>query len=144
MAAFGTAPDTVLETIPTRLVERALPVPARKEDDDGATYWREERVQRGDTIGSLLARAGVNDHEAMQFLRTDAAARPLYQLRPGRPVQVAVDQDGDLVALRFITSAGDRLVVERIDDAFRTSRMAPGEDVRTTLRSPPDPGRIGK
>ncbi len=135
VAAFGTAPDTVLETVPTRLVERSLPVPALKEDDDGATYWREERVQRGDTIGSLLARAGVNDPEAMQYLRTDAAARPLYQLRPGRPVQVAIDQDGDLVALRFITNAGDRLVVERIDDAFRTSRVAPGEDVRTVLRS---------
>ena len=135
VAAFGTAPDTVLETVPTHIVERTLPVPVLKEDDESGTYWREERVQRGDTIGSLLARAGVNDAEAMQYLRTDPAARPLYQLRPGRPVQVAVDEDGDLVALRFLTNAGDRLVVERLDNGFRASRSVPAEEVRTTLRS---------
>lgn len=135
VAAFGTAPDTVLETVPTRLVERALPVPALKGDDESGTYWREERVQRGDTIGSLLARAGVNDADAMQYLRTDPAARPLYQLRPGRPVQVAVDDEGDLVALRFLTNAGDRLVIERLDNGYRASRSVPPEEVRTTLRS---------
>jgi hypothetical protein len=36
-------------------------------------YWREERVQRGDTIGSLLARAAVDDSEAIEFLRTEPA-----------------------------------------------------------------------
>ena len=135
VAAFGTAPDTVLDTVPTRVVERVLPRPAIPDDDDRATYWREERIQRGDTLGSLLARAGVNDAEAMQFLRTDAAARPLYQLKPGRAVQVAVDGDGDLVALRFLTNAGDRLVIERQDNGFTSERSAPREEIRTTLRS---------
>jgi len=70
VAAFGTAPDTVLDTVQTRIVERVLPLPAIKDDEAATTYWREERVQRGDTLGSLLARAGVNDAEAMQYLRT--------------------------------------------------------------------------
>ena len=51
-------------------------------------------MRRGDTIGSLLARAGVDDPAAMAFLRTDPAARPLYQLRPGRPLRVATDAAG--------------------------------------------------
>ena len=135
VAAFGTAPDTVLETIPTHLVERVLPQPAVVPSDEGATYWREERVQRGDTIGSLLARCGVDDAQALQFLRTARDARPIYQLKPGRPVQVAIDEEGDLVAIRFLTSAGDRLTVERADDGFRASRSAPSEEVRTTLRA---------
>ena len=135
VAAFGTAPDTVLDTVPTRMIERVLPRPVVMDDDEASTYWREERVQRGDTLGSLLARAGVNDAEAMQYLRTDPAARPLYQLKPGRPVQVAIDDDGDLVALRFLTNSGERLVVERIDNGFRTERSVPTEEIRTTLRS---------
>jgi murein DD-endopeptidase MepM/ murein hydrolase activator NlpD len=135
VAAFGTAPDTVLETVATRVVERVLPLPAVKDQDEGSTYWREERVQRGDTIGSLLARAGVNDAGAMQYLRTDAAAKPLYQLKPGRAVQVAVDEEGDLVALRFLTNAGERLVIERQDNGFRSARSVPAEEIRTTLRS---------
>jgi len=135
VAAFGTAPDTVLETVPTRIVERILPLPPIKEDADAVTYWREERIQRGDTIGSLLSRAGVNDGPAMQYLRADPDARPLYQLRPGRAVQVAVDEEGQLVALRFITNAGDRLVIERADGGFRAARSVPVEEIRTTLRS---------
>jgi hypothetical protein len=77
-AAFGLAPDTTLETVPIRVVERALPLPEFAAAPDAiATFWREERVRRGDTIGSLLARAGVDDPDAMQFLRVDPAARPL-------------------------------------------------------------------
>lgn len=135
VAAFGTAPDTVLETVPTRMVERALPLPPIKEDVDAVTYWREERIQRGDTIGSLLSRAGVNDGPAMQYLRADPEAKPLYQLRPGRAVQVAVDEEGQLVALRFITNTGDRLVIERSNAGFRAARSVPVEEIRTTLRS---------
>ena len=135
VAAFGTAPDTVLETVPTRIVERILPLPPIKEDADAVTYWREERIQRGDTIGSLLSRAGVNDAPAMQYLRADPDAKPLYQLRPGRAVQVAVDEEGQLVALRFITNAGDRLIIERTDGGFRAARSVPVEEIRTTLRS---------
>ena len=136
MAAFGLAPGTALETVPTHTIERALPRPALADaGDDHATYWREERVQRGDTIGSLLARAGVDDPAAMQFLRTDPGARPLYQLRPGRPVRVAVDDEGDLVAMKLLTGAGDMLTIERADGEFRTQRSAVTEEVRTTLRS---------
>jgi len=135
VAAFGTAPDTVLETVPTRLVQRELPLPSIARGDEHEIYWREERVQRGDTIGSLLARSGVNDATATQYLRTNPAAKPLYQLKPGRPVHVAVDEDGDLVALRFVTNTGDRLTVVRNADGFRAERSIPPEEVRTTLRS---------
>lgn len=136
VAAFGIAPDTVVETVPTRTIVRALPVPALAEPDAAdAVYWREERVQRGDTIGALLARAGVEDAQAMQYLRTDPSARPLYQLRPGRPVHVATDEEGDLVALKFQANTGDFLMVERSGDTFRTSTAPVSEEVRTVLRS---------
>ena len=62
-------------------------------------YWREERMQRGDTIGSVLARARVVDPDAMEFLRTDPSARALYQLRPGARCRVATDDDGRLLAI---------------------------------------------
>ena len=92
VAAFGITPDTTLETVPTVDVVRTLPLPALvAAATPAAPYWLEERVQPGDTIGSLLARAGVEDPAAMAFLRTDPQARPLYQLRPGRPLQIATD-----------------------------------------------------
>ena len=136
VAAFGLAPDTTLETVPTRTVVRALPVPAFDVADDAAgLYWREERVQRGDTIGALLARAGVYDAEAMHFLRSDATARPLYQLRPGRPVQVATGDNGALIALKFRTQSGHLLAIERRDGQLAATQTVAVEEIRTTLRS---------
>lgn len=136
VAAFGLAPDTTLPAVATRTIERALPLPDLTAG--GAAdhvYWREERVQRGDTIGSLLARAGVDDPDAMRFLRTSADARPLYQLRPGRPVRVAVDGNGALVALRFRTGSDDAFAVERAGEGFRATTSVVAADVRTVLRS---------
>jgi len=135
VAAFGIAPDTVLETVPTRTVERVLPAPQVAEPATDAVYWREERVQRGDTIGALLARAGVEDPAAMSYLRSAPEARPIYQLRPGRAVHVAVDDAGDLVALRFLTGNNEQLAVSRTDGGFRADRNVPAAEVRTTLRS---------
>jgi murein DD-endopeptidase MepM/ murein hydrolase activator NlpD len=134
VAAFGIAPDTSLDTMPVRTIVRALPVPPLgPSTDDGAPFWREERVQRGDTIGSLLARAGVDDAAAMAFLRTDLRARALYQLKPGRPVRVAIDQRGHLEALRFVTATGDVLAIQRANEAFFASYEPSREAVRLTL-----------
>lgn len=137
VAAFGIAPDTTLDLRPGRVVERPLPLPDDAEPVAPATgpYWREERVRRGDTIGSLLARAGVDDPAAMVFLRTNPSARPLYQLKPGRPMQVATDAAGALVALRFLTGEGERLTVARESGALVATLGPAGETLRTTLKS---------
>jgi murein DD-endopeptidase MepM/ murein hydrolase activator NlpD len=136
VAAFGITPDTTLDSVPVHNITRALPVPDLAiSDDPQDRYWREERVQRGDTIGSLLARASVDDAEAMEFLRTDAAARPLYQLRPGRALKVATDDAGRLTGLRFQTASGETLSVTRSASGLSVERRVPPDDVRTTLRS---------
>jgi murein DD-endopeptidase MepM/ murein hydrolase activator NlpD len=136
VAASGIAPDTTLELPPLRTVERTLPLPEFVAAHEGdAPYWREERVQRGDTIGSLLARAGVDDPRAIAFMRTDLRARALYQLRPGQPVRIATDESGRLAALRFMTGSGELLAVEREGDAFDASFEAADGTVRLTLKS---------
>jgi len=135
VAAFGFAPDTPVETVVTHRVVRALPTPIPLVDaDDASVFWREERVQRGDTIGSLLARAAIADADALTFLRVNAAARPLYQLRPGQPVRVATDEDGRLIALRFIAGNGESLEVARLGDTFTASSAPPFAETRLTLR----------
>src|SRR5437660_727511 len=71
VAAFGFAPDASLPIDPPQLVVRRLPPPKLTRDDDSDGYWREERIQRGDTLGSVLARLGIQDAAAQNFLRTD-------------------------------------------------------------------------
>ena len=136
VAAFGITPGTTLDTTPTRDITRTLELPPLASDvaTDGR-YWHEERVRRGDTIGSLLARADVDDAAAMDFLRTNPAARPLYQLRPGRALRVATDEDGKLVGLRFLASNGEMFSVTRDAAGFRAQSEGEPSDVRVTMRS---------
>jgi murein DD-endopeptidase MepM/ murein hydrolase activator NlpD len=136
VAAFGITPETALDPIEFTKVTRVLPLPTLAlEDEPEDRYWREERVQRGDTIGSLLARAAIVDAGASEFLRTDPAARALYQLRPGRPLQVATDEDGRLTAVRFVAATGELLTIERAGAQFKASSEPPATETRLTLRA---------
>jgi murein DD-endopeptidase MepM/ murein hydrolase activator NlpD len=120
VAAFGIAPDTATETVVLhRVVEDiALALPAQAEAQPSEQFWREERIQRGDTIGSLLARLQVDDPEAFAYLRGVRHVRSLYQLVPGRTVRAVTTEEGELVTLRYLNGDGTELVVERRGDDF--------------------------
>ena len=130
-AAFGIAPGTAVEAVSTRVVLRPLALPALAAVDEAQIgYWREERIRRGDTIGSVLARLGVDDPDALQFLRRDPTARSVYQLRPGKPITVETDGEGRLSTLRFVDGKGERLSIVRGDAGFTASAEAAPESVR--------------
>jgi len=136
VAAFGLAPGTALEAAPTRTVRFELPRPAVAAiDESDAGYWREDRIRRGDTIGSVLARMGVSDPAALEFLRTDPSARAVYQLRPGRPLTVETADDGRLRTLRFATGGGDRLSVVRDGDRFTATTAPAPMEIRWKMAS---------
>ena len=135
VAAFGLAPDTMLPEAPTQLVTRDLTLPPLTLAPRDAGYWREERIQRGDTLGSVLARQSLNDPPAQSFLRTDARARSLYQLKPGKALRVQTDGDGRLIALSYLTQSGELLAVNRIGDGFVAQSVTPQAAVRLELRA---------
>lgn len=123
VAAFGIAPDTITDTVPkTRVVEvLALPAPELHAAADPG-YWREERSQRGDTVAALLARLGVDDPDAVEFLRTARTARVLRRLIPGRAVRAHITAEGRLLALRY-QNGGNVLSVARNGESFTVSEQ---------------------
>jgi len=141
VAAFGLAPGTPLEAVPAQAILRELPNPvaAALDAPEAAVpterYWREERIRRGDTIGSVLARLAVDDPEATAFLRTDPAARPLYRLRPGKALRVETDAAGRLETLRLVAGNGDLLSIERRDGGFAAVSSAAPVEVRREMAS---------
>ncbi len=109
-------------------------------------FVTEERIRRGDTLGTLLTRLGVSDGAAEAFLRTSPSARALAQLKPGRLVQAHVDDDGALQWLRYAHSTtegrdfdaaqnGHSLVIERRGDAFSAHDEATANERRVELAS---------
>ncbi|HEY2862591.1 MAG TPA: peptidoglycan DD-metalloendopeptidase family protein [Casimicrobiaceae bacterium] len=135
VAAFGFAPGMAEPDMAMQRIVRDLALPALKLAATGDGYWREARIERGDTLGSVLARLSVNDAAAQQFLRTDQGAHPLYQLMPGKSVRVETDDDGRLLSLRYMAQGGSLLSVERRADGFAAASTPSGYDVRTELRA---------
>lgn len=134
--AFGIAPaedprpielKTVIENI-------ALPQPVALHEGDGQ-YWQETRIQRGDSIASLLNKLDVEDEKASAFLRTTRDARTLRQLVPGRAVRAKVNADGALLALRYIAPDNTLLQVERSGEDFRVSEIAAPLESRVSMKS---------
>jgi murein DD-endopeptidase MepM/ murein hydrolase activator NlpD len=127
VAAFGTAPDTVVIAPPQRPVVEQL---ARPNIDalDSATdiFVREERVQRGDTVAALLSRLGVGDDSALTFLLGDAKAAAIFrQMSPGKPVTAKVSGDGTLSTLVFpLNGSKDQaLVLDHDNGGYRISEQ---------------------
>ena len=79
-------------------------------------HLREARVQRGETLAALFGRLGIADAVALRFAQTDASARPLLRLAPGRFVQASITSEGALRSLR-VYGAGD------LDGALATTRI---------------------
>lgn len=135
VAAFGIAPDTVTEklVVATVVEEVALPqFPVNANPDEA--YWHEERIQRGETIASVLARLEVDDPDAVQKLRGAREARALYQLVPGKTIRAKVTADGKLVALRYL--AGGKLYsVERVGETFTVTQQPAQLETRILMRS---------
>ncbi|MFI4953057.1 MAG: peptidoglycan DD-metalloendopeptidase family protein [Burkholderiales bacterium] len=135
VAAFGFAPGTQVPDEPAHLVVRDLALPALEPAPIADGYWREARIEPGDTLGSVLARLAVNDPAAQQFLRTDTGARPLYQLLPGKSVRVKTTDDGRLLSLRYLAQGGALLSVVRSAGGLVAESSPPRYAVRTELRA---------
>ncbi|HVG04940.1 MAG TPA: peptidoglycan DD-metalloendopeptidase family protein [Burkholderiaceae bacterium] len=102
----------VIETISTPSIADQVAQLLARED----SHLREARVQRGETLAALFARLGIADAAALRFAQTDASARPLVRLAPGRFVQASITSEGGLRWLK-LHGAGD------LDGALATTRV---------------------
>ncbi len=135
VAAFGIAPDTVTDPIArTQIVQDIALPPTRPNGDLEEGYWREERIQRGDTLAALLARLGAEDPGAAEFLRNTRSARTLHQLITGRTMRALTTAEGRLLVLRY-QNGGKVLNVRRQDGAFRLTEEPVELERRVLMKS---------
>ena len=136
VTAFGIMPQN--ETIPSSLktvveeiaLPHAIPTPSSV-----ATFWRNERIQRGDTVAELLRRLNVEDAAANEYLRSSQAAESFRKLAVGKAVQAETGADGGLLALRYLSNSGSQIVVEKSTGGFKTSALPPQLEQRVFMRT---------
>jgi len=137
VAAFGVAPPTETQSAPIHSVTETLilPRPAPSAGGDVASFWRQGKIRRGDTIATLLARIDVNAKDILGFLRSANEAKSLHQLLPGKVVEAKTTGDGKLLALRYLANTKMMLVSERKDDTFQTMEQSIPTETRVIMQS---------
>lgn len=130
---------TIIESVATPPILEQVEELLQRQDD----YVREARIERGDTLASLLSRLEVRDEAASSFLRTDPRARPLVRLAPGRFLQANATADGRLNWLKVYVGGDSEpgagttrvLTVKRADDGFTVTEADLALERRVELRS---------
>ena len=136
VSAFGIIPQTEISFSFNHKTIEEITLPAvNPEAVASNTFWRTERVQRGDTIAELLRRLNVDDVAASNFLRTDKAAGSLALLSSSKRVQAETLEDGSLVSLRYLNNSGNQVVVEKSNDSFAIRTLTAQIEKRVLMRS---------
>lgn len=136
VAAFGIAPDTSVEDLPVEQVVLGLDLPEIHPDFAGEMmFWRQEHVQRGDTIGTLLSRLEVNNQDATKFLRAAHDMKAMHQLVPGRVIHAQTLASGELVLLRYFQGGSEQFVVRKIAGVFKTAREPAELETHVQMKS---------
>ncbi len=136
VTAFGIMPHTdELSRAQQTLVEDvALPASAPVAGN-ATTFWRSERIQRGDTIAELLRRLNVDDPAASDYLRRDKSAEGLQRLPAGKEVQAETDDSGALLALRYLGRDSTQVVIEKSGNGFATRVLPAVTEQRVQIRT---------
>src|SRR5688572_32490695 len=119
VAAFATiAPSSDVEMLLQRRSSvETLPIPMEALLPAPASYIREERFQRGDTLPAFLARLGIANGEIERLTRM----RPLHGLRPGSHVSAEVAADGAAISVAFLTPRDTLVHITPEGESFKAS-----------------------
>jgi murein DD-endopeptidase MepM/ murein hydrolase activator NlpD len=109
VCAFGAAgvaplaPDA--SDLPVKSIAQTLELPNLADQisalqQEPQQFNHEEKVRAGDSLASLMHRLGVDDQEAVAFIKSDKVAKGVMQLRTGKLVRAQTDADGQLQWLR--------------------------------------------
>ena len=136
VTAFGIMPQSGIDIPGGRVATETVALPAQSRPVGHATtFWRNERIQRGDTFAALLRRLGVDDDDASDYLRKNPAAASFRKLSTGKFVQAEIGADGSLMALRYLNKDASRTVIEKNGDRFVSYTMPGQTETRIFMRS---------
>ena len=136
VTAFGLVPqsDFDLTSNTVDIQEIALPKDNTNETPV-ASYWRDERVQRGDTVDELLRRLSVEDPAASEYLRKSADAESFRKLSIGTEVQAETTDAGGLISLSYLSNDNTQTMIDRQGSVFQAKTLPAQLESRVFVRS---------
>ena len=136
LTAFGIMPQTAGLSASQYSVIEDIELPVSTEQpSEASVFWRNDRVQRGDTVSEILRRVNVQDPAADDFLRRASAARSFRQLRVGRTLLVETDDAHNLLALRYTDNDGNQVQVLKDGASFKVTEQAAETERRVFVQT---------
>ncbi len=136
VTAFGIMPQTDVLSRAQQTVIEDISLPLTTAIPASTTsFWRNDRVQRGDTVAELLRRLNVEDAAASDFLRKNKSAESLRQLAVGKEVQAETDANGALLALRYPANDVNQTIIEKDGGSFKTRILPAQTEKRVQIRT---------
>ncbi len=135
VAAFGIAPDTATRNVTIRTVVQNAAMPPAADTENGFDFWREEPIQRGDTVASLLQRLGVSEEDIARFLQASHDLPAMNRLVAGHSVMARVTSGGRLILFRYMAGDDTLVTVNRVPDGFQAEEEQVRFQTRRVLRS---------
>jgi len=127
VTAFGLVPQSDFGLDSSKIsIEQVILPKVAPSVSASASFWRNERVQRGDTVAELLHRLNIEDATASAYLRTASEAESFRQLAVGREIQAETNAAGGLITLRYLGDNSAQVMIEKQGDGYRT-RILPAQ-----------------
>ena len=136
VTAFGLVPQSDLDLTSTKVAIEEIALPKVTVDETAvASYWRNERIQRGDTVDELLRRLSIEDGAASDYLRKAAEAVSFRALPVGTEIQAETTASGGLIALRYLGDNNAQILIEKQDGIFKTKILPAQLEKRLFVRT---------
>ena len=133
VAAFGIAPDTLLGNVPVQKIVLDLPLLNISQTNNAdIILWQQERIQKNDSVASLLSRLKINREDKSKFLHDARNIKTMRRLVPGKTIHAQTTAAGELLSLRYFPRGSNRLLVEKTDGTFKENKSA--FDIETHIR----------
>jgi murein DD-endopeptidase MepM/ murein hydrolase activator NlpD len=132
VVAFATiAPKSGVDALQSISSVEAVPISAEQVLPAPASYIREERFQRGDTLAGFLERLGVVDTEAARL----AKVRSMQLVRPGTLVRADVAADGSPRSLSFLTGRDTLMQIVSSGGQYHAGEAGSPLEAHATVKS---------
>lgn len=139
VAAFGTAPDTVMLNVAQKDYVEELRFGAETVPfHEHTKFVREEQIRRGDTAARLFSRLGTDGPETVAALSVLPGADALFrQIVPGKVVTARIDRDGQLLSLIFPLGGpqNQALFVQRKENTYSITEKPLVLDIQVVMQS---------
>ena len=125
---ISTATEGETQETDSTLSEEALSGSEPPEPD-----WKTLKVRSGDSMARIFKRNGADAGDLHRIISLGKPSEQLKRLKPGQTLHLALDDNGDVLGLRYEIDRTRTLVVNRDDDRFEAETQSLAVEKRSTF-----------